>query len=172
MLESGLENSWYELLQNEFKQDYFKQLEAKLAQEKQRGLDIFPSENFVFNAFNRTPFPQVKVVILGQDPYHGPGQAHGLAFSVPDGVRLPPSLKNIFKEIQSDLNQPTTSSGKLDRWADQGVLLLNTILTVRANEAASHRSLGWETFTDYNFKNERAKFQKPNGKIQQQAKLA
>lgn len=143
-----IEESWKQALQSEFEKPYFAGLVASLHEEKARGEVIYPPGSRIFRAFELTPVPQVKVVILGQDPYHNPGQAMGLSFSVPDGVPAPPSLINIFKEISSDLGVRMSGSPNLEPWARQGVLLLNSILTVRAGQAASHRSLGWETFTD------------------------
>lgn len=143
-----IEESWKKVLATEFQQPYFADLKAFLVAEKKAGRRIFPPGPEIFNAFNSTPFDEVKVVIIGQDPYHGPGQAHGLCFSVQKGVRTPPSLVNIYKELKSDLELPIPDHGNLQRWADQGVLLLNAILTVRAHEAASHRGKGWELFTD------------------------
>lgn len=143
-----IEESWKQALQSEFDKPYFTGLVRSLHEEKARGEVIYPPGSQIFRAFELTPVPQVKVVILGQDPYHNPGQAMGLSFSVPDGVPAPPSLVNIFKEISSDLGVRMSGSPNLEPWARQGVLLLNSILTVRAGQAASHRSLGWETFTD------------------------
>lgn len=143
-----IEESWKQALQSEFDKPYFAGLVRSLHEEKARGEVIYPPGSQIFRAFELTPVPQVKVVILGQDPYHNPGQAMGLSFSVPDGVPAPPSLVNIFKEISSDLGVRMSGSPNLEPWARQGVLLLNSILTVRAGQAASHRSLGWETFTD------------------------
>ena len=143
-----IEESWKQALQSEFDKPYFAGLVRSLHEEKARGEVIYPPGNQIFRAFELTPVPDVKVVILGQDPYHNPGQAMGLSFSVPDGVPAPPSLVNIFKEISSDLGIRMSGSPNLEPWARQGVLLLNSILTVRAGQAASHRSLGWETFTD------------------------
>jgi uracil-DNA glycosylase len=143
-----IEESWKNSLQACFQEPWFNELTNHIKEEILAGKRIYPPGKFIFNAFNYTPLPQVKVVILGQDPYHGAGQAHGLSFSVPDGIKAPPSLVNIFKEIKSDLGKPIPPSGNLERWANQGVLLLNAILTVRAEEAASHRNLGWERFTD------------------------
>lgn len=143
-----IEESWKQALQSEFEKPYFAGLVRSLHEEKARGEVIYPPGSQIFRAFELTPVPQVKVVILGQDPYHNPGQAMGLSFSVPDGVPAPPSLVNIFKEISSDLGVRMSGSPNLEPWARQGVLLLNSILTVRAGQAASHRSLGWETFTD------------------------
>jgi len=143
-----IESSWMEALSAEFEQPYFAAIKAFLLEEKKNGKTIYPPGHLIFNAFNLTPFNKVKVVILGQDPYHGAGQAHGLSFSVPQGIAKPPSLVNIFKEIQSDLGIAPPPHGNLEKWATQGVLLLNAILTVRANEAASHSKIGWETFTN------------------------
>lgn len=143
-----LPSSWKELLKEEFGKEYFLSLRSFLKQEKAAGRIIYPPGPRIFAAFNETPVENVKVVILGQDPYHGEGQANGLCFSVADGVRKPPSLLNIFKELNADLGIPIPVSGNLDRWADQGVLLLNATLTVRANEAGSHQQKGWEQFTD------------------------
>lgn len=143
-----IENSWKEQLQKEFTKPYFLQIVTHLKTEKATGATIYPPGSLIFNAFNTTPFNEVKVVILGQDPYHGPGQAMGLCFSVPDGIAPPPSLQNIFKELHTDIGMPIPSTGNLTPWAKQGVLLLNAILTVRANEAASHSKIGWMNFTD------------------------
>ena len=143
-----LEDSWKACLLPEFDQDYMRQLRAFLKTQKQSGKVIYPKGNEYFKAFELTPFERVRVVILGQDPYHGPGQAHGLCFSVPSGVRPPPSLQNIFKEIQSDLKVPIPQHGCLDAWAEQGVLLLNSVLTVEQAKAAAHQGKGWEQFTD------------------------
>jgi len=142
-----IEESWHQVLQNEFEKEYFKKLTA-FVKEEYATHQVFPPGNLIFNAFDKTPFAAVKVVLIGQDPYHGYGQAHGLAFSVQEGVTPPPSLRNIFKEIKDDLGKPIPKSGNLERWADQGVLLLNSILTVRANAAGSHQKKGWEEFTD------------------------
>jgi uracil-DNA glycosylase len=142
-----IEESWREVLNDEFHQDYFVKLKSFLVEEKKKRV-VFPPGAMIFNAFNNTPFNEVKVVLLGQDPYHGPGQAHGLCFSVPDGIPKPPSLVNIFKEIQTDLGIPIPKGGNLEKWAKQGVLLLNATLTVRAHEAGSHQKRGWEQFTD------------------------
>ena len=131
----------------EFEKDYFVKLTNFVRQEYQT-TTVYPPGRLIFNAFNLCPFNKVKVVIIGQDPYHGPGQAHGLCFSVNDGVPFPPSLQNIFKEIQSDLGTPIPTTGNLTRWANQGVLMLNATLTVRAHQAASHQRQGWEEFTD------------------------
>ncbi|MDR1781183.1 MAG: uracil-DNA glycosylase [Tannerella sp.] len=142
-----IEQSWKELLADEFKKDYFVQL-TDFVREEYRNTMIYPPAGLIFNAFEHCPFDRVKVVLLGQDPYHEPGQAHGLCFSVRDGATFPASLVNIFKEIRSDLGKPAPASGDLTRWADQGVLLLNATLTVRAHAAGSHQNKGWETFTD------------------------
>ena len=142
-----IEPSWKERLQEEFGKLYFQQLVDSVHKEYADGV-CYPPGGLIFNAFNQTPFDRVKVVILGQDPYHEPGQAHGLSFSVQDGVPFPPSLQNIFKEIQDDLGTPIPPSGNLTRWARQGVLLLNATLTVRAHAANSHAALGWQQFTD------------------------
>lgn len=142
-----IEASWKEHLCQEFEKPYFEQLTAAVRQEYMKST-CYPPGKLIFNAFNLCPFDKVKVVIIGQDPYHEPGQAHGLSFSVQDGVQFPPSLQNIFKEIQSDLGTPIPFSGDLTRWAEQGVLLLNATLTVRAHQANSHSTLGWQTFTD------------------------
>jgi len=143
-----IEKSWQDALQNEFEQPYFKDLAAFIREEYTNGR-IYPAPENLFAAFSYCPLPEVKVVILGQDPYHGPGQAHGLCFSVPDGIAVPPSLRNIFTEMATDLDdQRTIRSGNLEYLAQQGVFLLNTILTVQKNRAASHRDRGWENFTD------------------------
>ena len=142
-----MEPSWKARLSGEFEQDYFVRLTDFVRQEY-RHATIYPRGSEIFNAFAHCPFDRVKVVIIGQDPYHEPGQAHGLCFSVQDGTRFPPSLVNIFKEITDDVGRPTPKSGNLTRWADQGVLLLNATLTVRAHAAGSHQGWGWETFTD------------------------
>lgn len=139
--------SWGEKLQSEFDAPYFSQLTQFVRKEYATG-PCYPPGNQIFNAFNLCPFDKVKVVILGQDPYHEEGQAEGLCFSVADGVQWPPSLQNIFKEIEGDLQRPAPATGSLRRWAEQGVLLLNSTLTVRAHQAASHAGQGWETFTD------------------------
>ena len=142
-----IEESWEKVLQTEFDKPYFKDL-TDFVRSEYATATIYPPASLIFNAFNLCPFSKVKVVIIGQDPYHGPGQAHGLCFSVNDGVQFPPSLQNIFKEIKSDLDIPIPTSGNLTRWAEQGVLLLNATLTVRAHSAGSHQKKGWETFTD------------------------
>ena len=143
-----LEAGWQQHLGGEFDKDYMARLRAFLGAEKQAGKTVYPAGQDIFNAFNLTPFERVKVVILGQDPYHGPNQAHGLCFSVQRGVKTPPSLVNIYKEIHRDLDIPIPSHGNLSHWAGQGVLLLNAVLTVEAGQAASHQKQGWETFTD------------------------
>lgn len=144
-----IEQGWKQALQDEFRQDYFRDIVQFLKNEKKSGRIIYPPGPKIFNAFNTTPFHAVKLVILGQDPYHGPGQAQGLCFSVPRGIRLPPSLVNIFKEIRSDLGVSMPDDcGDLTEWAKQGVLLLNAALTVRANEPFSHAGIGWARFTD------------------------
>jgi uracil-DNA glycosylase len=142
-----IEESWKNVLNSEFQSDYFATLKTFLQAEKQNYI-LYPPGSLIFSAFNHTPFEKVKVVILGQDPYHGPNQAHGLCFSVPFGVEAPPSLKNIFKELHEDIGMAIPSHGNLEKWADQGVLLLNATLTVRANQAGSHQKMGWEVFTD------------------------
>lgn len=142
-----IDESWKEALADEFAKPYFTQLKQFLIEERKKHT-IYPPGKLIFSAFNHTHFDNVKVVILGQDPYHGPGQANGLCFSVSDGITSPPSLVNIFKEIHNDLGYPLPTSGNLERWADQGVLLLNAMLTVRANEPGSHQGKGWEAFTD------------------------
>ena len=146
--EIKLDPAWKLVLQDEFEQDYMQELRAFLQAEKQAGKRIYPPGSQIFNAFNFTPFTEVKVVILGQDPYHGPGQAHGLCFSVAEGVKPPPSLVNIFKEIHAELGIEFGASGCLEPWAKQGVLLLNSVLTVEHKQAASHQGKGWEQFTD------------------------
>ncbi|EJX04415.1 uracil-DNA glycosylase [gut metagenome] len=142
-----IEKSWKSHLKEEFEKDYFRQLTDFVRSEYQQ-YSIYPPGHLIFNAFNLCPFDEVKVVIIGQDPYHGPGQAHGLCFSVNDGVPFPPSLQNIFKEIKSDIGHDAPATGNLTRWAKQGVLMLNATLTVRAHHAGSHQRHGWETFTD------------------------
>ena len=143
-----IESSWKEALAGEFSKPYFESLVHFLRAEKAAGATIYPPGGQIFRAFELTPVDKVKVVILGQDPYHGPGQAHGLSFSVPVGVPAPPSLKNIFKEIESDLGVRMSGCPNLESWARQGVLLLNAVLTVRGGEAASHGKIGWQEFTD------------------------
>ncbi|MDO6681725.1 uracil-DNA glycosylase [Oceanobacter sp. 2_MG-2023] len=144
----ALDSSWQQVLGDELNQPYMRQLREFLAMEKAAGKVIFPPGPLIFNAFNHTPFEQVRVVIIGQDPYHGPGQAHGLSFSVQSGTRIPPSLANIFKEMEADLGIRMSGSGDLTPWADQGVLLLNATLTVEQARAGSHQKKGWERFTD------------------------
>lgn len=143
-----LEAGWLNVLEHEFQKAYFLYIKTFLLAEKKSGKSIYPPGSLIFNAYNQTPFNAVKVVIIGQDPYHGVGQAHGLSFSVPDGIKPPPSLINIFKELQSDLQKDMPASGNLVPWAKQGVLLLNAILTVEANKPASHQKIGWQYFTD------------------------
>lgn len=147
-MEVKIDDSWKEVLKSEFNKPYFLQIVSFLRTERLAGETIFPPGSLMFNAFNTTPFPQVKVVLLGQDPYHGPGQAHGLCFSVQTGINPPPSLNNIFKELNSDIGMPIPNHGNLTKWAEQGVLLLNASLTVRANEPMSHSKIGWAEFTD------------------------
>jgi uracil-DNA glycosylase len=142
-----IESSWKEILKEEFDKQYFKELKEFLVEEKSK-YQIYPPGGLIFNAFELAPFNEVRVVLLGQDPYHGQGQAHGLCFSVPGGVNPPPSLVNIFKEIERDLGIPIPKQGSLEKWARQGVLLLNATLTVRANQPGSHQRKGWETFTN------------------------
>jgi len=146
-MEVKIEESWKRRLSNEFEEPYFQEL-TNFVRQEYTTKQIFPPGRLIFHAFEQSPFEKTKVVILGQDPYHGPGQAHGLCFSVPEGIELPPSLQNIFKEIGEDLGLPAPSNGNLDRWAAQGVLLLNATLTVQANRAGSHQNKGWEIFTD------------------------
>lgn len=142
-----IEESWRQVLADEFQKEYFQELSKKV-REAYLSTSVFPPPTLVFNAFTQCPFDNVRVVILGQDPYHGQGQAHGLSFSVQDTVAIPPSLKNIYKEIETDLGIAIPTSGNLERWAQQGVLLLNATLTVEAGKAGSHQGLGWEQFTD------------------------
>lgn len=142
-----IEESWKKQLSEEFNKDYFVKL-TEFVRNEYRTKQIFPPAKLIFNAFDHTPFDKVKVIILGQDPYHNDGQAHGLSFSVPDGIPIPPSLVNIFKEINKDLGIEISRSGNLTRWANQGVLLLNATLTVQAHMAGSHQKKGWESFTD------------------------
>ncbi len=146
-IDPKIEESWKELLAAEFSSPYFTELKRFLLQERESQV-VYPPSRLIFNAFNRTPVDKIKVVIIGQDPYHGEGQAHGLCFSVADGIKPPPSLVNIFKELKRDLGYEIPSSGNLGKWADQGVLLLNATLTVRAGQAGSHQKKGWEIFTD------------------------
>lgn len=144
----NLAKNWQNILKNEFDQTYYHDLSNYLAQQAQLKQIVYPSDDDIFNAFNLTSFKKVKVIIIGQDPYHGAGQAHGLSFSVPTGVKIPPSLKNIYKELSSDLNMDLPATGDLSKWAKQGVLLLNSTLTVAAKQPASHQKKGWEVFTD------------------------
>lgn len=143
-----IEETWKEALKDEFKQPYFKQIVEHIKTEKEQGKTIYPPGPLIFHAFDATPIDHVKVVILGQDPYHGPKQAHGLSFSVQKGVPPPPSLVNIFKELHEDVGMPLPNHGHLEKWAQQGVLLLNASLTVRAGEPMSHSKIGWHHFTD------------------------
>jgi uracil-DNA glycosylase len=154
--ELQIEKEWGEILIEEFKKDYFIELREFIRHERQNHR-LYPDENLIYEAFNRTPFSKVNVVIIGQDPYHGTGQANGLSFSVSKGIRSPPSLLNIFKELKSDLRIDIPTHGDLGKWADQGVLLLNATLTVRAGEAGSHQKKGWEIFTDAVIRNLSAK---------------
>ena len=147
-VESPSELTWKDVLADEREKPYFKTILAKIETDRRAGKIIYPPNSDIFNALAHTPFAEVKVVIIGQDPYHGPHQANGLCFSVNDGIPFPPSLQNIFKEIESDLGKPVPTSGNLERWADQGVLLLNATLTVQENLAGSHQNKGWELFTD------------------------
>lgn len=144
----NIESSWQQILEQEFKKDYFLKIKEELTNEKSKGKIIFPPGSFLFNAFNTTPFEEVKIIIIGQDPYHGERQAMGLSFSVPQNVRIPPSLKNIFKEINTDLGLEIPKHGDLTSWAKQGVLLLNASLTVVKDQPNSHRNIGWYNFTD------------------------
>lgn len=146
--EVRLHESWKSRLRDEFALDYMQELRAFLQARKQAGAVVYPPGSLIFNALDTTPFDQVRVVILGQDPYHGPGQAHGLCFSVLDGVATPPSLVNIYKEIEQDLGLPVPANGNLEHWAQQGVLLLNAVLTVERGQAGAHQGKGWERFTD------------------------
>lgn len=147
MIDPKIEESWKTVLKEEFNKSYFYALKEFLVEEKKQ-YTVYPEGPNIFNAFSYTPFNKVKVVIIGQDPYHGPGQAHGLSFSVSEGIPKPPSLQNIFKELQRDVGKEIPTSGNLESWARQGVLLLNATLTVRANQPTSHQKHGWETFTD------------------------
>ncbi|PKR78795.1 uracil-DNA glycosylase [Halalkalibacillus sediminis] len=144
----GIVTDWKKYLQPEISKEYFQRMIHSIDSQYEEK-EIYPIKEQVFRAFNETPFNETKVVILGQDPYHGPGQANGLSFSVPPRMNIPPSLRNIFKELQNDLGCPAPRHGDLTKWARQGVLLLNTVLTVEAHQANSHRSIGWESFTDY-----------------------
>lgn len=147
-IEPKIDESWKRRLGSEFQKPYFQELKNFLVAEKEAGHVIFPAGNRIFSAFNYTPFEKVKVVVLGQDPYHGLGQANGLCFSVADGIKPPPSLVNIFKELRNDMEIPVSATGNLEPWARQGVLLLNATLTVRENQPGSHQNKGWESFTD------------------------
>ena len=144
-----IEDSWKEILLSELNSTYMQNLSKFLREQIILGKTIYPPGNQIFNAFNKTPFPKVKVVILGQDPYHGESQAHGLSFSVKESIKKPPSLQNIFKELQDDINIKIPSNGNLEKWANQGVLLLNSCLTVEKGKPGSHKDKGWEIFTDY-----------------------
>lgn len=146
-MEKKIGNDWDDLLEEEFQKDYYKKMESFLVEEYKEKT-IFPEKDDIFAALKTTPYRDVKVVILGQDPYHGKGQSHGLAFSVKKGIKIPPSLRNIYKELKTDLDTPIPDNGYLEKWARQGVLLLNTSLTVREGEANSHREIGWQIFTD------------------------
>ncbi|MFA5917663.1 MAG: uracil-DNA glycosylase [Candidatus Gracilibacteria bacterium] len=143
-----MDSSWLEVLKDEFEKDYFKDIKKQIVADIESGTIIYPNPKNIFNAFNYTPFDKVEVVLLGQDPYHGPNQAHGLCFSVEDSVKLPPSLKNIFKELKEDIGATIPQSGNLEKWTNEGVFMLNAILTVKAGLPASHSKIGWETFTD------------------------
>ena len=144
----NIEESWREVLSEEFQKSYFDDIKKQLLAERQNGYKIYPPGPLIFNAFNLTPFNEVKVVIIGQDPYHNPGEAMGLCFSVPKGVRVPPSLKNIYKEMKDDIDFEVPPHGDLTNWAKQGVFLLNAMLTVRHKSAGSHKNMGWQQFTD------------------------
>ncbi len=148
MSDVKIEDSWKEVLKDEFTQPYFQSLVAFLRKEKEAGKTIYPPGSLIFNAFNKTPFDKVKVVILGQDPYHNPGEAMGLSFSVPRGVKIPPSLQNIYKELNNDAGISIPNHGDLTHWTEQGVFLLNAMLTVERNKPQSHHNIGWQTFTD------------------------
>jgi uracil-DNA glycosylase len=150
-IQPKIDESWKKILSSEFQKEYFLQLKKFLLKEKANHI-IYPPGNRIFAAYNYTPFDKVKVVILGQDPYHNPGEANGLCFSVNDGVKIPPSLLNIFKELKDDIGCEIPKSGNLEKWAIQGVFLLNTSLTVRKNQPGSHRNIGWEKFTDATIK--------------------
>ena len=147
MKKVDIESSWYNLLENEFEKKYFTDLRNFIKTEYSTKV-IFPPPKLIFNAFNLTPANKVKVIIIGQDPYHGEGQAHGLSFSVPTGIKIPPSLMNIYKELNTDVNKDIPSHGLLEDWASQGVLLLNSVLTVESGKANSHKNIGWEKFTE------------------------
>ena len=143
-----IEDSWHQILKSEFDKSYFKQIAHFLTEETSKGKDIYPARSLIFNAFDTTPFDKVKVVILGQDPYHGPGQAMGLSFSVPKGIRVPASLRNVYKELAQDVEFKIPGHGDLSPWASQGVFLLNAMLTVEKSKAGSHKKIGWQKFTD------------------------
>ena len=147
MKKVDIEPSWYNLLENEFEKKYFTKLRSFIKNEYSTKV-IFPPPKLIFNAFNLTPANKVKVIIIGQDPYHGEGQAHGLSFSVPTGIKIPPSLMNIYKELNTDINKDIPNHGLLEDWASQGVLLLNSVLTVESGKANSHKNIGWEKFTE------------------------
>ena len=147
MKKVDIESSWYNLLENEFEKKYFTDLRNFIKTEYSTKV-IFPPPKLIFNAFNLTPVNKVKVIIIGQDPYHGEGQAHGLSFSVPTGIKIPPSLMNIYKELNTDVNKDIPSHGLLENWASQGILLLNSVLTVESGKANSHKNIGWEKFTE------------------------
>ena len=147
MKKVDIESSWYNLLENEFDKRYFTELRNFIKTEYSTKV-IFPPPKLIFNAFNLTPVNRVKVIIIGQDPYHGEGQAHGLSFSVPTGIKIPPSLMNIYKELNTDVNKDIPSHGLLENWANQGILLLNSVLTVESGKANSHKNIGWEKFTE------------------------
>jgi uracil-DNA glycosylase len=149
MSSTAIHPSWLSFIEPAFKEPYMQDLKLFLLEEKKNNVVVYPHSSLVFNALIKTPLTKIKVVILGQDPYHGFGQAHGLAFSVPKGIPFPPSLQNIFKELSRDLNIPFPRSGDLSPWAEQGVFLLNSTLTVREGQAGSHQNKGWEVFTDY-----------------------
>ena len=147
-MQVNIEESWKKVLGDEFEKTYFKDLQTTIREAYRGSTHVFPPQEMVFNAFEFCPFDKVQVVILGQDPYHGAGQAHGLCFSVQDGMRTPPSLRNMYKEIKDDIGTSISENGNLEKWAKQGVLLLNAILTVEAGKAGSHQDIGWEQFTD------------------------
>jgi uracil-DNA glycosylase len=150
-MEVKIDDSWKDILSPLFEKDYFPQIVSHLKAEKALKNTIYPKGSLIFNAFNQTPFDKVKVVILGQDPYHNPGQAMGLSFSVPAGIKIPPSLMNIYKELNKDIGMPIPNAGDLTSWANQGVLLLNAALTVRADEPGSHAKIGWMKFTELKY---------------------
>ena len=142
-----IEESWYSLLENEFNKDYFNEIRSFIREEYKNKI-VFPPAKLIFNAFNLTPVNKIKVIIIGQDPYHGEGQAHGLSFSVPKDIKIPPSLLNIYKELKEDINKEIPKHGFLESWANQGVLLLNSVLTVESGKPNSHKNIGWEKFTE------------------------